>query len=141
MINVEVKGVTELVSKLSTYGRKFEQETSAILEEGAREFVALATEKAKIGKTGFLASSISYTGGGLSFTPAARMSYAPYVEWGTITRVRVPVELQSYAIQFKGRGIRKKGGIYPMPFFFVNTPYVEKQIVKDLNNLINSQKL
>src|SRR5690606_10765246 len=33
--------------------------------------------------------------------------YAPYVEFGTGDLVKVPAGLESYAMQFKGRGIKK----------------------------------
>ena len=58
------------------------------------------------------------------------VEYAPYVEFGTIEHVEVPSELTEYASQFKGRGIRKKGGRKAKPFlypaFMEETPkYIE----------------
>ena len=46
------------------------------------------------------------------------VEYAPYVEFGTIENVEVPLELTEYAMQFKGRGIRKKGGRKAKPFLY-----------------------
>ncbi len=46
------------------------------------------------------------------------VEYAPYVEFGTIENVSVPLELTEYAMQFKGRGIRKKGGRKAKPFLY-----------------------
>ena len=58
--------------------------------------------------------------------------YAAYVEWGTVSYVSVPAELQAYAIQFKGQGIIKNGGMRPRPFFFVHMPWAEVELNKQL---------
>ena len=44
--------------------------------------------------------------------------YAPYVEFGTIELVEVPNELTEYAMQFKGKGIIKKGGMKARPYLY-----------------------
>jgi len=55
---------------------------------------------------------------GLSGRVWTNVEYAPYVEFGTITKVDVPIELTEYALQFKGRGIRKRGGMKARPFLY-----------------------
>jgi hypothetical protein len=57
------------------------------------------------------------------------------VEWGTITKVSVPQELQAYAIQFKGKGIRKTGGMIPRPFFFQHRGPVMAELQKNLKQV------
>lgn len=49
--------------------------------------------------------------------------YAPYVEFGTGTSVKVPSELQEFASQYKGKGI-KLVNLPARPFFY---PEVFKQ--------------
>lgn len=49
--------------------------------------------------------------------------YAPYVEFGTGTRVKVPSELTAFASQYKGDGI-KEINLPARPFFY---PAVYKQ--------------
>jgi HK97 gp10 family phage protein len=49
--------------------------------------------------------------------------YAPYVEFGTGTRVKVPSELSAFASQYKGDGI-KEVNLPARPFFY---PAVYKQ--------------
>lgn len=93
--------------------------------------------------------------------------YSAYIEWGTKLQVNVPSELQAYANQFKGRGagggdpkkmiydwaarvgippekrffvflsIMKKG-IRPHPFFFIQSTIVEKQMVKDIKQILET---
>jgi hypothetical protein len=50
-------------------------------------------------------------------------NYAPYVEFGTGTRVKIPTELSQFAAQFKGDGI-KEINLPARPFFY---PEVFKQ--------------
>lgn len=94
------------------------------------------------------------------------VDYAPYMEWGTKTKVNVPVELKGYASQFKGRkgGGQAKRAIYdwckrvgvpperwwlvyvhimrygvkPQPFFFIHRASVTKQLLGDLQQLVDS---
>lgn len=44
-----------------------------------------------------------------SYSVVANSEQAPWVEWGTKSRVKVPAELQAYAAQFRGRGSTLKG--------------------------------
>jgi Bacteriophage HK97-gp10, putative tail-component len=90
--------------------------------------------------------------------------YAPYIEWGTKTRVKVPAGLSVYAAQFKGAGdgkepkkfiyewCKRKGidpklryiiyrsiminGVNPHPFFFIQRPKVERQFIADLRQVL-----
>lgn len=91
--------------------------------------------------------------------------YSPFMEWGTKSRVSVPAELQGYASQFRGKGppggakaiyewarrvgipqnqwifvylsiIRK--GVHPHPFFFKQRPIVEKQLIGDLQQILET---
>lgn len=60
--------------------------------------------------------------------------YSAYLEFGTGAYVSVPQELQAYAAQFKGAGV-KKVNLPARPFFFSNF-YLEKpkliQRIKDV---------
>lgn len=60
--------------------------------------------------------------------------YAPYLEFGTGTKVDVPAGLENYAIQFKGKGI-KQINITAKPFFF---PAVFKNRAKFIENVKNA---
>lgn len=54
-------------------------------------------------------------------------SYAPYIEFGTGTRVNVPEGLENYARKFKGKGIRKVN-ISPQPFFYPQVFKEQKEL-------------
>jgi HK97 gp10 family phage protein len=68
--------------------------------------------------------------------------YAAYVEFGTGTKVKVPSELQKFAQQFKGKGI-KEVNLPARPFFypefFKQTNDLPKSIEKTLQTLLNKK--
>lgn len=59
-------------------------------------------------------SALIWAGGAGS---GINVKYAPYVEFGTGTRVSVPGDVKEYAIQFKGAGLRKVNN-RAQPYFF-----------------------
>lgn len=142
MVKVDLIGLKDFTNRIKNASKQVQAEVSNEVAAAAAEFEAgaiklLITQR---GDTGTLAKSI----GKRQETPFtwdvfASAFYAPYIEWGTITKVKVPSELSDYAIQFKGRGILKNGGIVPTPFFFPNmTPVrinMEKRIEAALNGL------
>jgi len=60
--------------------------------------------------------------------------YAPYVEFGTGRYVRVYSGYESYAWQFKGRGIRKVN-LTARPYFIRNYELSKKWMIKELNRI------
>lgn len=154
MITIDIKGLTELQARLKTMPKEVKVIVSAVVERGAQTFVRNAQREAPVRKTivrgtkGTFGSNLKqeityYPRGGveLSRTVVSANKASPYMEWGTITFVSVPPELKAYAIQFKGRGIRKTGGIFPVPYFFKQQIPVKQQIEKELQANINDLKL
>ena len=74
---------------------------------------------------GFLRRSVGYKIDGMMSAmiwaggagSGINVKYAPYVEFGTGTRVSVPGDVKDYAIQFKGAGLRKVNN-RAQPYFF-----------------------
>lgn len=132
MISVELNGFKELSRKLGRLAGEFEAEVDAEVEDVAKLFVSEAVHSATsqgIFDHGFLVGQIRYEKvAPLAYTVISGARYSAYHEWGTITHVRVPAELQSYAAMFKGRGIKKTGGIYPRPFFFIQVPKAQERM-------------
>ena len=92
---------------------------------------------------GFLRASIgtNATGAGMSAEVWAggagkgvNVHYAPYVEFGTGKGVSVPNELAEYAIQFKGKGIRKVNN-RAQPYFFPAVKLSVKEMFIKLNQM------
>ena len=60
--------------------------------------------------------------------------YAPYVEFGTGKYVRVYPGYESYAWQFKGRGIREVN-LRARPYFIRNYELSKRWMIKELNKM------
>lgn len=92
---------------------------------------------------GFLRASVgtNATGSGMAAEVWAggsgkgvNVKYAPYVEFGTGNKVYVPKELTDYAIQFKGRGIRKVNNRH-QPYFFPSVKISVKEMFTRLHQM------
>ena len=95
--------------------------------------------------TGALQQSISFGARGKQVVVVADKMYAPYVEFGTGGMVKLDdmVELgipPSYAMQFKGKGIREVN-LKARPFFFssarIGFNNLLKRVDNRLKNIIN----
>lgn len=141
MITIGVKGLDRVKANLAKLKNDSKVELEAILERGARTFVRNAKRDAPV-DLGVLRNEITYfPAAPFQYTVVSGAKYSPYLEWGTITKVNVPGELAEYASQFKRRGIRKTGGIYPRPFFFKQSGPVQLQLERDIETLLNSLDL
>lgn len=143
-IKVEIKGLRELQARFNSLPKEVQVEAKAVVEAGAKTWVQKAKRAAPV-DNGTLKNGISYydssKGPLIGFTIVSNAKYSAYLEWGTITKVEVPAELSEYALQFKGKGILKTGGITPHPFFFPQQLPVKKQIEAGLKSLVASIKV
>ena len=141
--NVNIVGLKELQDKFKKMPENLQKEVRGVIEDGAKTFVRFAQRDAPVNKGkygGNLRLGISY--GQLiadkthtTFEVVSNAHYSAYLEWGTITKVKVPAELAAYASQFKGKGLRKTGGIYPHPYFFRQIPLIKKQLENDIKDI------
>lgn len=144
-IRVEIKGLRELQAKFNALSGEMQTEVRAIIEAGAKDWVRGAKRAAAV-DNGFLKNGITY-GQGIAdkthctFFVFSNAKYSPYIEWGTITKVSVPEELSNYAIQFKGKGLLKTGGITPSPFFFPQQLPVKKATELRIKALVETVKV
>ena len=115
----------------------------------------LATEIAKTGAeisrlakrsapkdTGALQQSISFGARGKQLQVVADKIYAPYVEFGTGGKVKLDDMLElgipsSYAMQFKGKGIREVN-LPARPFFFSSARVGFKNLYKRVDNRLRN---
>jgi len=120
--------------------RAFESKTlSNELGKTGLEIVRLAKREVPA-PTGTLRNSISTQKSGKSVNVVASANYAPYVEFGTggsvdlndMTQLGIP---ESYAAQFKGKGIRDVN-LPARPFFFISARIGFKNLLNRLNGEI-----
>ena len=75
--------------------------------------------------------------GSLTYSVEARAKYAPYVEFGTGGLVDVPAGYDDFAIQFKGKGIRKVN-LRARPFLIPAFEQEKPKLIKRLKDLLNA---
>jgi HK97 gp10 family phage protein len=119
-LNAFYKYLKDLEGDVADYVRaEIEDSILAIESEAASEVrVDTGALKNSIQSTPIKVSKNEITGG-----VEVGAEYAPYVEFGTGTRVKVPSELTSFASEFIGDGI-KEVNLQARPFFY---PAVWKQ--------------
>ena len=115
-MGVKLKGNKALLNKLKAVGQVgkdlIEEEVFSSLQEIRNEAVSRVPVD-----TGILKNSIVVQNEKLSGKVVVNAKYAPYVEFGTGTRVDIPEGLKDYAIKFKGKGI-KEVNLPAQPFLF-----------------------
>jgi hypothetical protein len=135
-VSIEIEGLDKLRKKLGKIPVALEREIDAELSVVSKNYENRAATAAPV-DTGFLRNQITSSKiGEMAYEVVSGARYSAYLEFGTITKVRVPSELQSYALQFKGRGLRKTGGIVPRPFFFPQLPIARAELKKNLKPVI-----
>lgn len=139
-VGLKILGVKDLQIRLNNISKQVHTEVMGEIQDAAMQWVANSKRDAPI-DLGKLRQGITFKRIPQGATVTSNANYSPYIEWGTVTKVDVPGELAEYAIQFKGRGIKKSGGIIPKPFFFKQRAVIEKMLIKNINNVLNNTKL
>ena len=119
-LNTFYKYLKDLEGDVSDYVRAEIEDSILSIESDAANDVRVDTGALKnsIQSTPIKVSKNEITGG-----VEVGAEYAPYVEFGTGTRVKVPSELSAFASEFEGDGI-KEVNLPARPFFY---PAVWKQ--------------
>lgn len=114
-MSIQIKGLRRLVNRVKRMPVAVQREVDKTLKAGAYEINAMAIRNIKANDS----IGVSGGGGGLlgsqivvpiekgefrGYRVMNTAPYAPYVEFGTGSRVDVPSEWSAYAMQFKGRG-------------------------------------
>lgn len=144
--------------------KEIEAKTPLILEDHARRINYQQKRKSPV-NYGFLRQNNGFTINGQKAEIFNNAEYAPFVEFGTKTKVKVPAGFEKMANEFKGKKgsfeefkedikewCRRKGiedmwypvmlkilrvGINPQPFFI--QPFLEgkEKYLKDIKKLVN----
>jgi hypothetical protein len=135
-LSIQVEGMDKLLKKFKTIPKAVETEIDAELATISVEFVDKAVQRVPV-DNGFLKNGITFQRiSVMNYEVSSNAPYSAYVEFGTITMVSVPAELTTYALQFKGKGILKTGGMPARPFFFVHLPWARTEINKNLKEVV-----
>lgn len=135
-VSIQVEGLDKLIKKFGKIPEPVSKEVDAELASTANEFVNRAVAAVPV-DTGFLRNGITFSKvSELNYEVVSGAKYSAYVEFGTIRFVNVPSDLVTYAAQFKGKGIRKTGGMSPRPFFFPQLPIARAELNKNLKQVV-----
>lgn len=133
---IELKGFEQFYAKIKAAPQLIQKEISAEIEASSTQIVGNASKAAPT-DLGELKNGISYRKvSDLKFEIISSVHYSPYIEFGTGALVNVPPDLQEYAIQFKGKGI-KQVNIPARPFFFPAIHKEEPELVKRIKNILD----
>lgn len=129
--NVSLEGLDATINRLKEKGRDVRAEVETEIKAAAvkTELNAVQNLAGYGGGLGNLLGSIKANGEGLQWEIVAAKFYAPYVEFGTGSKVKVPSGLEDYAMQFfvSGKG-RLPARPYLFPAFFAQKEIMLKRI-------------
>lgn len=135
---VNIIGFKEFQAKLKALPNDLQAKADLFVQDAGLEWEQKAKRAAPVNFGQLRGGIVSQKTGSMMVEITSGKLYSPYVEWGTGTRVSVPVELQSYAIQFKGK--KKVIGRFPKPFFFIHKEPIKKELYEKLNKLLNTTR-
>ena len=120
---------------LKSQSKENQDKCRNLIARSTEMIVRGAMDKAPVDE-GRLRSSIKpkYSADKLSSEVSVNVIYGPYMEFGTGEAVEIPDGLEDYALQFKGKGIRKVN-IEPKPYFFGTFERVATAFVRELEKM------
>ena len=139
-LTIEVEGVSQLIGKLKDFGNKGMSAVEDITQIKAKDIEADAKRNAPY-DLGKLKQSIeAFKLGKNTWEIVAREPYAPYIEFGTGTKVKVPSGWEEIAIQFKSpndHNVNLPARPYLRPAFEKGAKSYEKDLKQALKLLID----
>jgi len=103
-IKADIQSTKNVLKALDSLGDKVRRSAEREIERSARNIERDAKRKAPTGANNRLKTSIDVRGSQLSREVFTDVKYAPYMEFGTKSKVEIPPGLEGYAMQFKGGG-------------------------------------
>ena len=136
-----IEGLDALITRLGKLAPEIAKEVALEVNASALAIQSKARRDVVVDNS-TLRSSIQLkevnTGDKIMYTVGSRLKYAPYVEFGTGGTVNVPAGYEDFAIQFKGKGIRKinlRPRPYLIPAFESEIPILRKNIQNVIKNV------
>lgn len=138
-VSIKVEGLEALKKKFKELPKVVTTELDANLHAISGQYQNKAVQAAPV-DLGLMRNSITVDHAVLNHEVVSHAPYSAYVEFGTITRVNVPPGFEEFAARFKGKGLRKTGGIHPHPFFFPHIPWAQTEVQKVAKKVIEKLK-
>ena len=140
-ISFKIEGLDALIKRLGKLSPEIAKEVAMEVNASALAIQSKARRDVVVDNS-TLRSSIQLKeinrGDKIMYTVGSRLKYAPYVEFGTGGTVNVPAGYEDFAMQFKGKGIRKinlRPRPYLIPAFESEIPILRKNIQNVIKNV------
>ena len=140
-ISFKIEGLDALIKRLGKLAPEIAKEVAMEVNASALAIQSKARRDVVV-DNGILRNSIQLKevnkGDKIIYTVGSALKYAPYVEFGTGGTVNVPAGYEDFAIQFKGKGIRKinlRPRPYLIPAFESEIPVLRKNIQNVIKNV------
>ena len=143
-VSFKIEGLDALIKRLGKLPIEIEKEVAEEVNASALAIQSKAKKSVAANSTdnGTLLGSIQLVSvlkdKRILYTVGSRLKYAPYVEFGTGGTVNVPAGYEDFAMQFKGKGIRKinlRPRPYLIPAFESEIPILRKNIQNVIKNV------
>jgi HK97 gp10 family phage protein len=138
---LDLEGLSETIASLKKKGKDIEADVQDSLQEAAiniERSAASVVVKDK-GAAGLSGAINAFQETKNSWAVEANKNYAAYVEFGTGRLVKIPKGLESYAAQFKGRGVREVN-LPARPFLFPAFETGKKWLINEIKNILKKAK-
>lgn len=139
-ISFKIEGLDDLIKRMGKLAPKIAKEVALEVNASALAIQSKARRDVVV-DNGILRNSIQLKeinrGDKIMYTVGSRLKYAPYVEFGTGGEVSVPAGYEDFAMQFKGKGLRKinlRPRPYLIPAFESEIPVLRKNIQNVIKN-------
>ena len=140
-ISFKIEGLDDLIKRMGKLAPKIAKEVALEVNASALAIQSKARRDVVVDNS-TLRSSIQLKeinrGDKIMYTVGSRLRYAPYVEFGTGGTVSVPAGYEDFAMQFKGKGLRKinlRPRPYLIPAFESEIPVLRKNIQNVIKNV------
>ena len=140
-VSFKIEGLDALIKKLGKLPIEIEKEVANEVNASALAIQSKAKRDVKVDNS-TLRSSIQlmsiFEDKRIIYSVGSRLKYAPYIEFGTGGLVTIPAGYEDFAIQFRGKGIRKinlRPRPYLIPAFESEIPILRKNIQKVIANV------
>lgn len=135
-MSIQVQGIKQAMKALEDYAETKTEQLEKATQKATINVARGAKQNAPV-DTGRLRSSIHRTSNRLNGTVFTNVEYAPYIEFGTGSKVDVPEGLEDYAMQFKGEG-KRQVNLPAQPFLFPAWEAVRPEYIKEVKKILSS---
>lgn len=104
MFTLNVQGISQFTKKLNSLPAKMQKEVAGEIEDSARKINSKQLRLAPVDEGGLKQATNYKKAKPLEFELFSGKHYAPFMEFGTKTRIKIPPEVQDYAKQFNLKG-------------------------------------